>query len=188
MDGFTVTRPGRSGRNVVESIEMNERTVEGIFAHVSDRYRSLEAPRFSFVEEALDTNPYLSLLHRVGEHFDCTEDTDPNDDVSFGYVLRKESRVWVLRLSMVGPYAVVLRRRGDEAMEVIADECGDIVEEEERLLRLLEAEGLTTLDRDTLLRPIPLRLSNTAPEQVRLYQALFTDTDVVPWEGEAVPV
>lgn len=45
-----------------------------------------------------------ALTDAVGT--DVEDITDPNDEVSFGYLLDD----YVLRLSMVGPFAVLLRR------------------------------------------------------------------------------
>lgn len=167
---------------------MNDRIVEEIVASAGDRYGSLEEPGFSFVREAMAADPYAPLVHRLGEEFDCGEETEPNDDVSFGYLLTNRRGAWVLRLSMIGPYAVLMRLQDDGGTEVVVAEGDEVTEDERRLLRLLEAEGITAIDRETLTRPFPLTLPNTTPGDVRIYQALFTDTDVLPWEGGAVVV
>ena len=44
------------------------------------------------------------------------------------------------------------------------------------------SNSIRLLDRDALLIPVPMRLFNTEPENTRVYQALFTDTDILPWE------
>lgn len=153
---------------------------------IRERYGSLEQPDFHFVgNESLDGS-YEDLISRLAETFAIEEITDPNDDVSLSYVLRRDGGEWVVQLSLVGPYAVLLRlTRG--AAEVVTASVRDLARCERLILEELERSGLKVLDRSTLSRPIPLRLFNTAPDSVRLYQALFTDTDVLPWETHGAP-
>ncbi len=164
---------------------MNERILHDMRRRIEERYGSLASPRFSFVREAMAANPYASVVRRIEERFACEEDTDPNDDVSFGYVLRDPSGVWVLRLSMIGPYAVLMRQRRDGSVEVVAPGTAVASESERQLMHLLADAGVVVVDRRTLLEPVQLALSNTEPNRVRVYQALFTDTDVLPWEPAA---
>ena len=43
--------------------------------------------------------------------------------------------------------------------------------------------GIKLLTVDELSRPMPMTLFNTNREKVRLYQALFSDRDQLPWEA-----
>jgi hypothetical protein len=148
-------------------------------------YGSFENPDFHFASEALRRRPYEQVVSQLERIFKAEEDTDVNDDVSFGYVLRSHGqREWVLRLSMVGPYAVVLRLSGNGPAEVVSPGAPTLEEQELKLLQVLSAQGIQVLSQDELMRPVPLSLYNTNPGNVRIYQALFSDTDVLPWEGE----
>jgi len=161
---------------------MNDRIVDEIVARLRERYGSLAAPRFGFVQEMMTADPYASLVQRLIDDFDCQDETEPNDDVSFGYLLTNRRGAWVLRVSMVGPYAVLLRLRDGGVADVVESGGAGITEDERRLLRALKTEGIRALGRETLDEPISLALSNTSPGKVRVFQALFTDTDVLPWD------
>jgi len=162
---------------------MATHTATSILSSMQQRYGSLENPRFDFVETAIDDRPYDALVRELDTHFSVEEDTDPNDDVSFGFLLRRDTRRWVLRLSMVGPYAALTRLRGHRVFLVDPDRT-DLSDVEQEILGIVQAHGLTPIDQATLTVRVPLRLHNTDPENVRLYQALFTDTDWLPWERQ----
>ncbi|MFY0577710.1 hypothetical protein ACN28S_28415 [Cystobacter fuscus] len=148
-------------------------------------YGSFENPDFHFVSEALRQRPYKQIASHLERMFKTEEDTDANDDVSFGYILRGHGQQeWVLRLSMVGPYAVVLRLSGNGSAEVVSPGAPTLEEQALKLLQVLSAQGIQVLSQDELMRPVTLSLYNTDPGNVRIYQALFSDTDVLPWEGE----
>lgn len=144
------------------------------------RYGSLENPEFSFVRESLSARPYDSLISDIKNVLDVEEDTDPNDDVSFGLIMRSKGRHLVLRLSMVGRYAVLLRSKDDTSYDVV-ESSSTASAEERAIVSLLQNFDVELLDRETLVAQIPLALSNTSAEDCRVYQALFTDTDVLPW-------
>lgn len=82
---------------------------------------------------------------------------------------------------MVGPYAMMLRLPEDNRAEVVSSGEPSIDKHEALVIRLLSS--LKLLTPSELARPIPLRLPNTNPGDVRIYQALFCDDDVLPWEG-----
>lgn len=149
-------------------------------------YGSLESPDFSFVADAVARRPHEELARELSHHFEVSEDTDPNDDVSFVYQLRRGGSTWILRVSMVGPYAILLRLVENGGADVISDDTAPRSESETDLLKRLSSRQLQVLDRDTLLQPVPLMLFNTAPENTRIYQALFCDSDILPWEGAEV--
>lgn len=109
------------------------------------------------------------------------EDTDPNDDVSFGYLVTEGDHKWVLRLSMLGPYALFLRL--EASVTVVSGSTTPLSTPEETMLTILAQHGIHVMDMDELLWPVPLHLLNTDPRNVRVYQALFTDSAVLPWEA-----
>jgi hypothetical protein len=42
------------------------------------------------------------------------------------------------------------------------------------------------LSRRELERPVALRLYDVEPENVRIYQALFEESDILPWDLETL--
>jgi len=161
---------------------MNAEEVQEVMDVIRRHYKSLQCPDFSFVRETLAKRPYEKVIQQISHHFQVEEDTDPNDDVSFGYVLTKGGEQWVLRISMLGPYAVVLRLHQPTGVEVLAHRAQVSSRAEKALITTLADQSIRLLDRDALRMPVPMRLFNAEPENTRVYQALFTDTDSLPWE------
>lgn len=151
-----------------------------VMASIVQAYGSLEDPTFFFVSSAVDDDPYRAIVDRLEQTFEVEEDTDPDDDVSFGYLLRRGSRDWVLRLSMVGPYGMLLRDP-EGRPEVVTGVVGPRSDDEAAIVRVVREGGVTLLGSDALAESVPLRLLD-ADEDALLYQALFTETDFLPWE------
>ena len=66
---------------------INEEEVQAVMDVIRSHYKSLQSPDFSFVRDTIPKRPYEKVLRQISKHFQVEEDTDPNDDVSFGYVL-----------------------------------------------------------------------------------------------------
>lgn len=156
--------------------------MQSIRTAILSKYGSLTEPRFDFVQAALDADEYRNVIQDLRSTFELSEDTDPNDDVSFGLLLRGELSSYVLRLSMIGRYAVLLRVDERNRSQVV-DPDAPASAEERTILETLRRFEIEPLARVTLTIQIPLELSNTTCASCRLYQALFTDTDVLPWEA-----
>lgn len=142
-------------------------------------YGSLDDPTFHFVGEALRGRPYRGLLTAIARHAPVRDDTIPDDDVSFGAILEGADVPRVLRLSMLGPFAVLLRLPPGGRAEVVT--AGSARGLERGLVDELSAHGFELLDRPTLEEPVALTLPKTPREECLVYQALFLDSDVVPW-------
>lgn len=161
---------------------MTENHVQEIMTFIRRRYKSLENPNFSFVAESISKYPYEDLIRQIRTYFQVQEETDPNEDVSFSYSLFREQDQWILRISMIGPYAVLLRVGKSDASEIVSCTVRMLSISEKELMNILADNGIRLLDHDTLCLPIPLKLFNAEPENTRVYQALFTDSDFLPWE------
>ena len=92
---------------------------ENLKSIIFQKYGSLEAPRFDFVKEVLKARPYDGVIEEIRRKFTVEEDTDPNEDVSFGYVLVRGDKTWLLRISMLAPYAVLFRILSLQKLEFI---------------------------------------------------------------------
>ena len=147
---------------------------------VLERYKSLEQPDFSFVSKISNSRPYEPLIKELREVFDIEETTDINEDVSFSYMLSNSNNKWVIELSMVGLYAVVLRILEGGSIQLVAS---SICEFERKIIYLLDKYKFRVLQRRELEQPISLKLCNTEPGDVFMYQALFSDTDILPWSN-----
>ena len=148
---------------------------------IKQAYTSLEQPNFSFVSKAISSRPYDSIIQQMRSLFEIEEITDSNDDVSFRYLLSKSKNQWVIELSMLGRYATVLRISGVGPIQVVTQNIS--VQEEQEIFSLLTENQFTVLGQQELEQSFPLKLPNTEPGNVCIYQALFSDTDVFPWKA-----
>jgi hypothetical protein len=158
----------------------NKNHIEEIIELIQEKYGSLECPDFSFVSDAISNSPYEELIQQVKENFQTQEDTDPNDDVSFGYLLIKGDKRWILRLSMLGKYAILLRLNEGGDTEILSYQSPKNYDLEKNLITILINHKIELISRETALYPVELRLSNAELGNTRVYQALFTDTEIIP--------
>ena len=152
-------------------------------AAVIKAYGSLDEPSFSFVEKTAKRRPYdplVSDLKALG--FEIEETTDINEDVSFCYVLRARGSQWSLQLSMIGPFAVFFRlERHGEPIAEITEVTGDLIDLEKDAVVVFRQSGVLVLGESILRRRIPLSMFYTEKQDVRFYQALFSDVEILPW-------
>ena len=160
---------------------MTAQDIQMLSETIKRTYMSLEQPDFSFVSKAISSRPYESLIQQIRSLFEVEELTDSNDDVSFRYLLSKSKNQWVVELSMLGRYATVLRISEVGPIRIVTQNTS--VQEEQKIFALLMENQFKTLEQHESEQPFPLRLSNTEPENVCIYQALFSDTDVLPWKA-----
>ncbi|GAB4057929.1 hypothetical protein [Catellatospora paridis] len=174
------TASSRSGAAPVRVSRFRQTVVTRCVEHLGTAYRSPVAPNRSFVTAAVDRLPYRDLCHELAALGRVADDTDVNCDVSFTLVLHGPEPLMV-RLSMVGPYAVVLhvgdalasgrlllpRRRGNS-------------ETAQHVLHLLSRHGLILLDEGELATRVPLALTGPGTDAT-LYAALFEPEADLPW-------
>ena len=150
-------------------------------ALILDKYKSLEEPDFSFVSKAMSSKPYDALIQEVQGLFEVEDITDSNDDVSFCYVLSNMENQWEIQLSMVGLYAVIFRKTEAKLSELVVSA---ISEKEQEIISLLRKYQFELLQQPVLEQRLALSLFNAEPENTCIYQALFSDTDILPWAGQ----
>ena len=152
------------------------------FLEVIERnYKSLTHPDFSFVNKVALSRPYGLLIEKLCDLFEVEEVTDSNDDVSFRYLVSKSNKRWIIELSMLGRYAVVFRISKAGCTELVSPNT--TVSDEIGIISLLLLDHFEVLRQDELEQFVALNLFNADPENVRLYQALFSDVDVLPWRA-----
>ena len=154
-----------------------EHDMKQILAYVEKAYGTGKEPHFHFVSRSILDRPYEPIVqefHKLGE---VVEDTDPNDDVSFGYLITAQEGSWRVSLSMVGPFALVQRLTDAAAGRVVGDLTTSDGETERRIVEALRKHGFDLINADDLQELLGL-----GGRQIRLYQALFTDSDALPTE------
>lgn len=159
---------------------MAVQVLQTLIEAIKRTYTSLEQPDFSFVSKVISSRPYDSLIQQIQSLFEVEEITDSNEDVSFRYLLSKSKKQWVIELSMLGRYATVLRISDVGPIRVVTQNTS--AQEEKNIFSLLKENQFKVLEQQELEKPISLKLSNAELENVCIYQALFSDTDVLPWK------
>ncbi len=160
---------------------MNAPEVFAIVAAVKEAYGSLEAPDFAFVEKAMKRRSHARLLDRLEQSFEVRDSTDENEDVAFICLVSSDLEDLGLWLSMVGPYALI-QRVGEDHVETLREPYTDA---ETEVLAVL-AEHHVALVSDALLRHrIRMNLPEAEGGKVTLYQALFDNSQPLPWGQQA---
>ena len=140
-------------------------------------YKSQNEPDYSFVQINLKRGLYKKFIIELQQVNSAVDVMDPNDDVCHSLDLKIESRRYLLQLSLVGRFATCFKLAKDGAfIEVLSD-----VKEEFKIESLLSKYGIILLSKEDMEIPINLKLINTEKENVCVYQALFSDTDYLPW-------
>ena len=130
---------------------------------------------YSQVSDVFSRRPYDQLFRSLLETDDFEDITDVNDEVSFSFA----APGWVVRLSMVGPYALVLEGPPSGPWLPTIESAEHSVSEG---LRLIRQHGFQVLEREMLERVVPLW-----SDEISLYRALFVNDDWHPWRSQTVP-
>lgn len=161
----------------LNSSEQARRLLDRILDAILQAYGDLKDPTFHFVGRSEARGEYNELIRTLSDVGEVTDETDPNTDVGRYLRIAADHGTWFLWLSYVGPFACLLRQRANR--QFLAE--GGVNTIEARVRALCERAGLAMLDASTLEHPIPLTLDKTEPENVRVFQALFSDSDLLPW-------
>jgi hypothetical protein len=159
---------------------LDNATIRQIMAELESSYGNLENPDFHKVASALARDPYRSLLQSLSASgASVTETTDPNDDVSVQAVVSQAGEQIALELSAIGPFGVVRRLADDGSSQWISKSDETTSPLAARVAGAAERAGVRLLDRDTAAMKVDIRFE---PDDTgaTLYQALFTNTDVIP--------
>jgi len=145
-------------------------------ADLRKAYGDFTAPRRDFAREMVKRDPYAALLLDLSSAGDTEDDTDINHEVAFTYFVRG-SRLLIVKLSMVGPYAVVLAFGvdGHGRGELISRPGGPF---ESRVLDVVAAHGFRLVPAEHLQTPVPVVPGRA---EVSLYAALYEPEAEPPW-------
>jgi hypothetical protein len=87
----------------------------------------------------------------------------------------------------VGPFAILARLATSEAWgEILGLSSSGLLDHEVWLMRELTAANLCLLSREELEHHVPLHIRGSDPADVRVYQAAFSDSDILPWDTETL--
>ncbi|MFI6514799.1 hypothetical protein ACIBF1_04470 [Spirillospora sp. NPDC050679] len=162
--------------------EAMEPLLSEVLTCITATFDDLARPDFAAVSRALREEPHRDVLASLPRHFDIIE-PNGDEDRSFTYIVEQAGARWAVHLSAVGPYAALGRLRRDESWHaVLTPDAEGLTTGERTIIDRVRAAGLTFLDRHVLEYPVPLRPDIAEPGDVRVFQALFTDTDILPWD------
>ncbi|WP_326948315.1 hypothetical protein OG439_05850 [Amycolatopsis sp. NBC_01307] len=157
--------------------------MEEFLAHARRAYGDLRKPDYGFFQDALATRPWEPVMARLQEFLRVEDWTDREDDVSFSYVLTtgRRSPGWLLWLSAVGPFALLVYCPADDEI-VRADvvvEANPDRPSEMRVVAVLREAGVRLLSAGEIETTVDFRpMDGRFP--VSLFVLVFGDTDV-PW-------
>ena len=166
---------------------MSNLTVESVKQEIVKAYISLDNPEYAFLARGKSERPYQDLVDELLQRFFVKDSTNVNQDVSFVYLLcnvvAETQARWMLQLSLVARYGVLfsLTEKGPELL--CSGEYGS-----EQIAHLMAKWRVPILTSEVLKTRIPLKLFYTEPENVCIYQALFSDVDLLPWESRKILV
>jgi hypothetical protein len=154
--------------------------MQAIMTALRSCYGSLDGPNFRRVYETMDSDRYRRLVEtlRSGGN-QITETTDPNDDVSIQLVVDHAGDQVGLGLSGVGPFAALLHQDADGRYYWITRPEDAPTPLAALVATVVTRAGFNLLDRDTVAKTIQMSRADGTTEAT-IYQALFTDTDVIP--------
>lgn len=158
----------------------NDKTLQDIMAALRVCYGDLDNPDFRMAALALDRDPHRRLKDALREGGrSLVETTDPNDDVSTQLVVRAGNEQVAVELSVVGDFAIVRLLRPDGTSVWVTGPGDTTSSLALHAMRLVTRAGLKLLDRATAATKVRIRVNEDQPTST-VYQALFTNTELVP--------
>lgn len=152
--------------------------------YLASAYKSFDQPDFSFVKRVFNARPYEPLIRKMRDYAAIEECTHNEDDVCFSYFLKGRASLWKLDLSLVGPFAIFVRLRSRIAHEdFLYPTKEDLTDFEVKIVNMLKAQKIRLLTSDELSIEVPIGLYSSSKYKPRLYHALFSDTERLPWDN-----
>lgn len=148
--------------------------IDNILAKATRVLGSIESPDFSRVK--IDLQRYSRLIMDLSEAFWIRDVSDINSDISSVLALRPAQvgslEEYVVYISNVGEFFFAMAMgQNTFSMDRILDKLTDI----------LINNGLEGLSREILSTPV--RAMTFYTDQPRLFNVLFSDIDLLPWES-----
>lgn len=153
---------------------------EHILRAIMKSYGSLTEPNFAFVSREIDNDKWGTEINFLMKKYLMEETTSLNTDCSRVFRFFINNKLFSLMISLIGPFAACCRQYG-KGDPFISLNRADLRSYEKELLTLLSKMGFEILDRKVLEIPIDLKLFYTSPEEVFLFQALFSDSEGIPY-------
>jgi hypothetical protein len=150
-------------------------------------YGSADQPRFEFTHEFARLHMYdellreliFNLLEDIESGFGVKQRTDFNTDHCLAFEVDGPGN-WRLEFSLVGRFAACFRMLPTRLVPIEQthhESIGSL-----KLMPLLAKHHVRLMGKDELELPLKMRLFDTDPENVVVYQVFFRDVDILPWK------
>ena len=155
-------------------------TLQSIMTALEASYGNLAQPDSQKVYVVMESPAHRRVVEELrAKGIDVSETTDLNDDVATHLVVYQGGDKVGLALSGIGQFAA-LRHQGSTNRSDWVIQSGKAPTALAVLVaRVVEQAGFTLLGRDTVMQTIAMNRADGTTEAT-LYQALFTDSDVIP--------
>ncbi|MGY0464584.1 hypothetical protein ACW14Y_30690 [Kitasatospora sp. cg17-2] len=172
-------------REIESRMEMSH-ALTGWAEWASRAYGDGPRPNFAFVNECYDRNPYAEQIRRMSEIAGVEECTNLDDDVCFRLeVDGGRRRKWIVLLSMVGPFAMVIQvdKVGSFFSDLVSTPLVASTDQvAAALLEILRDGGFHVLSAEESTTNAPFMIPpDEEPEDGPLYRILFSDATELPW-------
>ena len=158
----------------------HDNAMQDILAALHACYGRLDEPNFRKVYATLKTAPYQGLIDTLrSDGIDIVDTTSFNDDVSIQLFLKRYGDQLGLSLSGVGLFAALIVQDSAQNYTWVTGPENAPTPLAVTVARTVQQAGFRLLDRSLVIQPIAMTWYDGST-QVLLYQALFTDNDVVP--------
>ncbi|MGS0892043.1 hypothetical protein ACVBGC_05710 [Burkholderia stagnalis] len=140
---------------------------ERFLRYVVEAYGSFEHPEYLFSHRWFEERKYPEMLDFIKINYQFSEDTEPNTDVSYSFVLKKGQEEAVMQVSFVGPYFYLSKILSDDGPSLPEE---DLPARDFRLpmLKYMREAGFIFTPRATLLKKVLF-----GGENVSVYSILY---------------
>lgn len=164
----------------VEHDAPGDATFQSIMAALTTCYGDLAAPNLRKIYATMESSLHRRLVEDLqAEGIKITETTDQNYDVGTHLAAGQGGDEVGLVLSGIGPFAAVLHQDSDRRYCWVTRPEKAPTPLAALVATTVERAGFHLLNRDTVTRTIAMNRADGTTE-AKLYQALFTDSDVIP--------
>ena len=114
------------------------------------------------------------MLKRMRDYGAIEELTQAEDDVCFSYLLKGQTRLWKLELSMVGPFAIFVRLQGRvHESDFIGPKNNNLTTFEQKIRSMLLSAGINLMGPKELSVTMPMTLFNTPKTESNVPLSVF---------------
>lgn len=151
--------------------------LKNIISAIESKYNSLDLPSFAFASnEPLEIQKIINAL-KEGK-YSIEDTTDTNDDVASVLFLSEKNKSWLLIVSWVGPFFNLIRIDGG-ARRFCDDINSDINDRE--IIEIVKKFDYFNVPAPFLFEKIRMAINLDGIEEVEIYRALYSNTDLFPW-------